>query len=464
MFVLNDCTTDARVLREAGSLAAVGHEVTVMARPRDSMSTVGDVEQREGFEIRRVPVPHAWRLGWTFVRFPWRMRSWVIGRMNRGLRTLPTGLADVALGAGVGLAAIGWSVVRAPFHLAGRALGRTPPSGGGFLDWIVRWRWATLGWANAAAAAAPTADVYHGHDLSGLPAALAAAARPGRGGRVVYDSHEIFLQSGSNAGRPAWARAWFARLERGWVARSDALVTVNDALAADLARRYRPRRIVVVHNCPPRWNPPGGPGDALRAAAGIPAGTPIALYHGGFSAHRGLPEFAESILEPGSEGIHAVFLGYGRQREALDRLAAEPRFGGRVHVLDPVPPDALVAYISTADVGVMPIQGSTLNHVLSTPNKLFECLAAGVPVVVSDLPEMRRIVLDDPDGPLGAVCDPGSPASIARAIQAILDRPAAEAADLRARCLRAAHARWNWETEVARLLALYDDLLGPVHR
>jgi glycosyltransferase involved in cell wall biosynthesis len=464
MFVLNDCTTDARVLREAGSLAAVGHEVTVMARPRDPMSTVGEVEQRDGFEIRRVPIPHAWRLTWTFVRYPWRMRSWVVGRTHRGLRTLPTGFADIVLGVGVGLAAIGWSIVRAPLHLAGRALGRTPPAGAGLVDWLVRWRWATLGWANAAAAAAPTADVYHGHDLSGLPAALAAAARPDRGGRVVYDSHEIFLESGSNATRPAWARAWFARLERGWVARSDALVTVNDALAADLTRRYRPRRTVVVHNCPPRWNPSTGSEDALRSAAGVDAGTPIALYHGGFSTQRGLPEFAASILEPGLEGIHAVFLGYGRQSETLERLAAEPRFDGRVHVLDPVQPDALVTFISTADVGVMPIQPSTLNHILSTPNKLFECLAAGVPVVVSDLPEMRRIVLDDPDGPLGTVCDPSSPPSIAHAIQAILGRTASEAADLRARCLRAAHARWNWETEVARLLALYDDLLGPVVR
>jgi glycosyltransferase involved in cell wall biosynthesis len=464
MFVLNDCTTDARVLREAGSLGAAGHDVTIMARPRDPMATVGDVEQRDGFTIRRVPIPHAWRLGWTFVRYPWRMRRWVVGRIHRGLRGLPAGLAGVALGVGVGLAAIGWSVVRAPFHLAGRALRPTRAPGGGVVDWLVRWRWATLGWASAAAAAAPAADVYHGHDLSGLPAALAAAARPGRGGRVVYDSHEIFLASGSNATRPAWARAWFARLERGWVARSDALVTVNDALAADLGRRYRPRRTVVVHNCPPRWDPPAGPEDALRSAAGIAAGTPVALYHGGFSAHRGLAEFAESILEPGSEGVHAVFLGYGRQRGELDRLAAEPRFGGRVHVLLPVPPDVLVPFISTADVGVMPIQPSTLNHVLSTPNKLFECLAAGVPVVVSDLPEMRRIVLDDPDGPLGTVCDPTSPASIARAIRTILDRPAAEAADLRARCLGAAHARWNWETEVARLLAFYDDLLGPVAR
>jgi glycosyltransferase involved in cell wall biosynthesis len=89
---------------------------------------------------------------------------------------------------------------------------------------------------------------------------------------------------------------------------------------------------------------------------------------------------------------------------------------------------------------------------------LFESLATGLPVVVSDFIEMRRIVLEDPDGPLGAVCDPADPASVATAIRSILDLSQEERDALRARCLRAAHERWNWETESARLVALYDSL------
>jgi glycosyltransferase involved in cell wall biosynthesis len=114
--------------------------------------------------------------------------------------------------------------------------------------------------------------------------------------------------------------------------------------------------------------------------------------------------------------------------------------------------------VASADVGVMAIQASTLNHRLSSPNKLFESIATGLPVVVSNFVEMRRIVLDDPDGPLGAVCDPADPASIAAAIRSILDLDLAARADLRARCLRAAHNRWNWETESAKLVALYASL------
>ena len=96
---------------------------------------------------------------------------------------------------------------------------------------------------------------------------------------------------------------------------------------------------------------------------------------------------------------------------------------------------------------------------LSTPNKLFESIAAGIPIVTSDFPMRRRIVLEDPIGPLGAVCDPTNPASIAEAIRGLLEAPATERAQMHERCLRAARERWNWEREAASLLAGYRMLL-----
>jgi glycosyltransferase involved in cell wall biosynthesis len=99
-----------------------------------------------------------------------------------------------------------------------------------------------------------------------------------------------------------------------------------------------------------------------------------------------------------------------------------------------------------------------LNAYLSTPNKLFESLAAGVPVVTSDIPERRRIVMEDPAGPLGVVCDPTDPAAVAEAIRSIINLDAHDRENLRRRCLLAAHERWNWETESKTLLAFYDEL------
>jgi glycosyltransferase involved in cell wall biosynthesis len=455
MFVYNDVRNDARVLREAATLVDAGHQVTVIGRPTDLRATTGDRERRDGFEIVRVPLPSSWRIRWTWIRWPWRMRDWAFRRTRANLGSPVGWLKIVAIWLAL-LASIPWALLRLPFYLASR--GRPAPPGGSTADWLVRWRWVIKGWAARAAAAAPAADVYHGHDLTALPAAIAAQER--NGGLVVYDSHEIFLESGSNVHRPRWVRRRLAAEEGGWVRRAAALVTVNDPLAEELGRRYRPARTVVVHNAPARWEPPPDRPDLIREATGIAPGDPIALYHGGFSLHRGIEELAAAILEPGMERVHAVYLGYGSLRPMLDRLADDSRYGGRLHVLDAVPPDELLPWVASANVGVMPIQASTLNHRLSTPNKLFEGLAAGLPVVVSDFPAMRGIVLDDPDGPLGAVCRPDDPVDLARAIRSIVELPSAEYEDLRLRCLAAAHARWSWEGESAGLVSLYEDLVS----
>ncbi|HLY15077.1 MAG TPA: glycosyltransferase, partial [Candidatus Limnocylindrales bacterium] len=426
-------------------------QVTIMARPTDPVATVGDREERDGFVIVRVPVPQRWRFYWTWLSHPWRMRRWWQDRVQRAIHHRPPDLVEVAGLLMAAIVTIPWALIRAPFYV--RASRRPGRPGGSNFDWLVRWRWVVLGWAQRAAAAAPAGDVYHGHDLSGLEAAGRAWRRTG--GQLVYDSHEIFLESGSNAGRPRLLKWMLARSERRWTRAADALVTVNQSLADDLGARYRPRRIVVVHNSPARWQPPVPRPDLIRAACAIPAGAPIALYHGAFSAHRGLEELAAAILEPGLERVHAVYLGYGSQRTMLAAMERDPRYDGRLHVLEAVTPEELLPWVASADVGVMAIQPSTRNHRLSTPNKLFEGLAAGLPVVVSDFPEMHSIVLDDPLGPLGAVCRPDDPADVARAIASIVDRPGDEQDALRARCLEAAHQRWNWETEIAGLLDLY---------
>jgi glycosyltransferase involved in cell wall biosynthesis len=456
MFVFNDCTTDARVLREAATLGAEGYSVTVIARPRDTSSTEIEREMCEGFEIVRVPIPGSWRRWWIWTRYPWRARTWLWWRVRHLLDRPPIGFVQGLAAIGLAIVTLPWLVLRGAWFARTRGLSGARTPGGDLADWLVRWRFAVLGWARRAAREAPAAAVYHGHDLTALPAAVYAAKR--NGGRLIYDSHEIFLESGSNAGRPRWIRRVFAHLERRWTARAHALVTVNDSLAEELARRYSAPRIVVLHNTPPRWQPPETSPDLIRAATGIPQDHNIALYHGSFTTHRGIEQLCDAILLPDMASVHAVLMGYGWLQPELERRAGDTRFAGRLHVLPAVSPAELLLWVASADVGVAAIQPSTLNHRLSTPNKLFECLAAGVPIVASDFEEMRRIVVEEPLGPLGAVCDPADPAAIARAIRGIVSLPPNARAELRQRCLAAAGRRWNWEMESRPLIELYRGL------
>jgi glycosyltransferase involved in cell wall biosynthesis len=326
----------------------------------------------------------------------------------------------------------------------------------GNLDWLMRVRYRWVGWAGVAVAAAPDADFWHGHDLNGLVAAMRGHAR--NGAPVIYDSHEVLLESSTYVTRPRWTALVLRRIERRWVRRCAALVTVNDGVARELVRRYRPRRTVVVHNCPIAERTEvvvREPVDRLRAMTGIPAAAPIAIYHGLLVAHRGVEQLAEALLRPELKDVHGVLLGYGAMRDEYEALARTAQFEGRLHVVEAVSPYELVAILRTASVALMPIQASTLNHYLSTPNKLFEALAAGLPVVASDFPAMRAILLDPRYGPLGCVCNPNDVVAIASAIRSLLDLPQGEQRAMRSRARAAVRDRWNWQSESRRLVDLY---------
>jgi glycosyltransferase involved in cell wall biosynthesis len=329
---------------------------------------------------------------------------------------------------------------------------------GGQLDWVARVysRWGA--WARNAADAAGIADVYHGHDLSAVWAAILARRR--YGGKLVYDSHEVYLEAGANGTRPRWSR-WIVgkTFESPAWRRADAVITVNRAVAQVLHSRYgNPRCSIILHNCSSYWNPNPRPTE-LRDAIGVGFETPVALYHGGLVAVRGLWQMMTAIRDPRLSKIHLVFLGYGPAEADLREAAKDPSYGGRVHVVSAVSPEVLDRWVAGADVGLMPNQPETLNEIVSTPNKLFESISAGVPVVTSDFPERRRIVLDDPAGVLGEVCNPSDPSDLARAILKLVNVTPVEREAQRQRCLTAARQRWNWEIESERLVKLYEELV-----
>ena len=400
MALYGDVTHDSRVMREAETLTGAGHSVTIYCLS-------GTVADGSPFRV----VAH------TPERSP----------------VLPDGSSPF--------------LASSSRSIAGRFASR--------LRWMVGYARTLRSWGRWVVNAAGPVDVWHLHDLTGL---VAVAPLVGSRGQLVYDSHEIFLETGSGTRLPVLLRRALSAYEGRLARRAFALVTVNEGCAQVLRQRLRPRRTVIVRNCPPRWTPPAQPVSNLRDAAGVPTSRPVVLYHGAFVANRGIEELSEAMLLPALAPSHLALLGYGPAHARLEELARDPRFEGRVHLLQAVPPRELLGWVAGADVDVMPIQRSTLNHWLGTPNRLWESLAAGVPVVASDFPVMRRVVLDDPAGPLGALCDPADPKSIAAAIGSILELPEADRAALRRRCLKAAHERWNWEREGARLLDIYRQL------
>ena len=169
------------------------------------------------------------------------------------------------------------------------------------------------------------------------------------------------------------------------------------------------------------------------------------LYHGGLFPWRGIEQLIEAIRDVPDATL--VLMGYGILEPTLRAWEADPALGGRVRVMGPVPPAELLDWVASADVVGMPIQGDTLNHRLTTPNKLFEAMAAGVPAVVSDLPGMSAVVEDAGSAILVDPTDvPRSRPPSARSSTC----PPAEWLAWSERCVAAAHDRYNWETQVGR--------------
>jgi glycosyltransferase involved in cell wall biosynthesis len=448
---------DSRSYRIATTCVARGHTVTVVARHKAGLPW--REQHPEGFELIRVlataedgiPVRPMVRAGRVAVR---RLESILTGTPYRPPGTPRDGAAGAPPppgSAATGAPAATKGVTDSPAET-----GRRVPVY--VRAWMGLYRRVAIplqirSHRRNATRSAPKADLVHGMAFMGIPVALTVGKRDGV--PVVYDARDIHLEARNLArmGRPA--RWLLGRTELGWAVASTRVITVNDAYADVLGGRWPVARPLVVMNCSYRFTPPTPRQRRFHEALDLPGGHKVVLYHGGLFPWRGIEQLVEAIRDVPDATL--VLMGYGVLEPTLRVWEADPALGGRVRVMGAVPPAELHDWVAAADVVGMPIQGDTLNHRLTTPNKLFEAMAAGVPAVVSDLPGMSAIVKDAGSGIL---VDPTDVSAIAAAIRSIVSLPEADWDAWRDRCLAAAHDRYNWETQVEKLLDLYTELTG----
>jgi glycosyltransferase involved in cell wall biosynthesis len=422
MFVLNDMRLDSRVRREACTLAAEGYDVTVYGVLSDA-TAAGAREAVDGYVIVRVP-----------------------------MLMHPASEADVPRGG----APRSWGFAR---RAMASAFVATRPLFGGSIHFLANWQLRWRLWARRVMERVEPSDVWHAHDLNTLPLAIDCAER--FGGAVVYDSHEVFTEAGATSQLPAPARALLRRLERRWARRAAAVITVNNSLAEVLRESLDTPDITVVHNCA---TAPADRLSPLRERIEAVDGERVVLYHGSMTIGRGLESLVAAFADSRLAGVHLAFMGYGPLRPRVQALAKASPASGRIHFLPPVPPAEVTTWVAGCDVAVMPIEPTTLNHRLSSPNKLFEAIAAGVPVVGPDFVEFRRIVHGSDRGSLGDLHASHAPSAIATSIHTILALPPEEYAGVRQRCRAAADARWNWGNEGRQLVGVYARLAASSAR
>ncbi|MBN2113581.1 MAG: glycosyltransferase family 4 protein [Acidimicrobiia bacterium] len=472
MFVKNSFEYDARVTKEARSLVEGGHEVTVVAIHVPGVTAEQETTpdgirvvrvHRLSFGMRRAQQAHA-----RFVVDTEERRARLTGdrvdedRIRRYSALLPASTATPGetRAAEVPRPAPSPSGSRGDLHRTrvGAAWSRISTAGRVALSQTVRFGFRAAKFVVQAplkavrsraldrrfmeAGLATGAQVWHCHDLNTLAIGVRAKkARPGT--RLVYDSHELATER-SRMGR--WAKRRAGRQERRGLRHTDERIWTTRSRAEYVVRRYGIPFPTLIHNVPERIEVQQG--WDLRERLGIPTDRRILLYQGSIQEFRGIEEAIEAVTL--LERCVLVVIGYGYHRPTLEEMVRRRGLQDRVYFFGPIPNDELLYYTASADVGLCVIRGQSLSYRWSMPNKLFEYMMAGIPIVASDFEEMGRVVREEG---VGTVCDPDSPADIAAAVRAIVDDPEAEARFRAA--TRVAIGRYNWDEEEKRLLALY---------
>lgn len=289
-------------------------------------------------------------------------------------------------------------------------------------------------------------DVFMAHDLPML--AVAREAAEAAGAKLVYDSHELYSEQEFD---DTMKRRWM-EIERRHIGRSDLTITVNPSIASELEKRYGLKDVRVIYSAeevPVRDTD----SSRLRQAIRADAHPPILLMQGGMSAGRNLDTLVEAMALVNHPSVQLVMLGDGAFRVVLERRVREMRLEARVHLLPAVPQSELLEWTQGADAGIIPYQATCLNNYYCTPNKLFEFIAARVPILGSDLPEIRRLVVSND---IGLVAPLSTAADIARSIddffgdETRLQRWRRRLEDVR--------RELSWEKEGAKLVLAFESL------
>ncbi|MCV0403177.1 MAG: glycosyltransferase [Chloroflexi bacterium] len=350
----------------------------------------------------------------------------------------------IALKECASLSRAGWEVVLVHASTA------DPPGSAGVRSRRIRSGTGRIGrmtWTAARAlrtALAERADVYHIHDPELIPVGLVLKAR---GRRVIYDVHEDLPRQIQY--KPYLAARWRGPAGRGAelieaVARYtfDAIVAATPAIG----ERFTGPRTAVVQNFPML--------DELGGAIGPPYSdrAPHVVYVGRITPEIGAREMVLASQRCVTPGVR--FTIAGPVAAELEDELSEANRDPLVSVPGRQDRDGVKELLGTARVGLV-LFHPLGNYVAAYPTKMFEYMAAGLPVVASDFPLWRDIV---ERASCGLLVDPLDPAAIAGAVDWLLNHPA-DAAQMGANGRAAVLDRFNWESEERKLVALYDSLV-----
>lgn len=283
------------------------------------------------------------------------------------------------------------------------------------------------------------AGVYHSHDLNTF--LLVYIISRLRGTLLVYDAHEVSTDRAGWKNKKLWEK-----IESFLIKRADVVITTNDTRASFFSEKYSIEMPHVIRNVPPYERIKAS--NRIREECSINEDEPIILYQGGIQRERGIENMIKCI--PLVKRGTFVFIGNGALKPKILNMVEEMGLQSRTRFIPAVPNEELLTYTASADLGLQLLQNTCFNHYSACSNKLHEYIMAGIPVIASDLPEMRKVIESTETGLL---VDPENIDMIVSAINRMLDDK-----ELYLKCKqnteKAAHD-YKWELEEEKLTSIY---------
>lgn len=248
------------------------------------------------------------------------------------------------------------------------------------------------------------ADIVHANDLNALIPAYFAAKRSRM--KLVYDSHEIFIENPWIA-RRKWLHSLLFHIEEYLLKRVDLLINVSHAAGEYMGNLYQVKSRIVVTNCISETTV--SKVEMRRKNFDFEV-----LNHGQFYEGRGYDVMVDSSsLISDLQDVKLVLRGFGPMEKSLREKVHQNHYNNVVFAA-PVKTNELIPFASSSHVGVAITQKICLNFELSISNKIFEYAAAGLPVIMSDIPEHRYL---NNKYHFGIVLDADTPVCLASAIR-----------------------------------------------
>jgi glycosyltransferase involved in cell wall biosynthesis len=304
----------------------------------------------------------------------------------------------------------------------------------GLLEWLLRASWHLL-------QARPAC--VNCHSLATLP--VGVMAKWMLHARLIYDTHELETETAALRGI---RKRFYKLVERLLIRYVDEVVVVGAAIANWYKNEYGLRNVHVVRNFPDVPLEPDPGSLILKQSLSIPADDVLFLYQGIVGSGRGI-ELLLRVFQNAPRGKHLVFIGYGPWLPAVRRAADSCN---QIHFVPAVPPAELLRWTAGADVGLSVFENTSLSNFYCVPNKVFEYLACGLPVIVSDFPEMSKFVSDTRCGWTVSVDEVSLQNLVAGITRDALNSKAEQA--------RKHRFNYRWQSEEPTLIRVYQTING----